>query len=611
MSSLNRYFGGIHEDRLYKIAIISLYIIIMSWLYILLNTPPVRGYEISIYGAYPPFFWLLFALTFILGITLTIYFIVRSVDLWRYSLSAILIANTVVLFLPTIRNYGFYALGGWDIFFHLAWSKFITNTGYSTAGDHYPATHILVATLEQLSSLNPAILAVIVSVAFFILYVSSLFILGCAVFNDNRAGALFSIFGSPLLFSFGHYAFYPYLFALFLFPMTFYVMRKIGMVDNKEGYYICFIILSLFIVFCHPMISLILLLILGVLYGYALISNRYGLGFSCRLDILKLLAIVGISFVFWYINFESILSMGKSVISTLLGESDTETILTFNIGRVSQSGASLIHVIEGFIKVYGPMIIYFVIALFIAIYLVKEFLNNRKCADKMVYIIFFILSIAYGAALTLGYFIVFEVIRAASFAIIMATIICGIGFYKIIKDADAPKRAQVFAIIAIAVLCPVSALSVFNVYSSPWIFSPGWHMTEMEKSGIDWFLTNQDESTPLYLNNDNWRTYPTYFQVMHKVTVQRPQIFSNKIPTHFGYDRDRFLDQSINSSGTSNSYIVTDEMMRQSALAYPEEMQSTRKHFLNEDFFRLNCDTTVNKLYMNREWELWVVRIRP
>ena len=116
MSSLNRYFGGIHEDRLYKIAIISLYIIIMSWLYILLNTPPVRGYEISIYGAYPPFFWLLFALTFILGITLTIYFIVRSVDLWRYSLSAILIANTVVLFLPTIRNYGFYARGGWDIF---------------------------------------------------------------------------------------------------------------------------------------------------------------------------------------------------------------------------------------------------------------------------------------------------------------------------------------------------------------------------------------------------------------------------------------------------------------------------------------------------------------
>ena len=80
--------------------------------------------------------------------------------------------------------------------------------------------------------------------------------------------------------------------------------------------------------------------------------------------------------------------MGKSVISTLLGESDTETILTFNIGGVSQSGASLIHVIEGFIKVYGPMIIYFVIALFIAIYLVKEFLNNRKCADKMVYIIF-------------------------------------------------------------------------------------------------------------------------------------------------------------------------------------------------------------------------------
>ena len=53
----------------------------------------------------------------------------------------------------------------------------------------------------------------------------------------------------------------------------------------------------------------------------------------------------------------------------------------------------------------------------------------------MVYVTFFLLSIAFGAALTFGYFIVFELIRAASFAIIMATIVCGVGFYIFFKSA--------------------------------------------------------------------------------------------------------------------------------------------------------------------------------
>ena len=296
--SKNRYIGGIRDARFYRIAIIFLYAIIALWLNILINTPPARGYEISIYAAYSPIFWFLFILTIILGIGLTIYFIVRSISLWKYSLPAILIADTVVLFLPTIRNYEFCALGGWDIFAHLGWSKFILNTGHIMDGDHYPATHILMAAADQLSLLNPAILAAIISFVFFMLYVLSLFILGRAVFKDDKAAALLATFGSPLLFSFAHYAFYPFLFAIFFFPLLFYIMRKIERSENKGAYYTCFIILSLFIVFCHPMITLILLLILGVFYGYVQISNRFQLGFSCRFDILNMTAIVGITFVF-------------------------------------------------------------------------------------------------------------------------------------------------------------------------------------------------------------------------------------------------------------------------------------------------------------------------
>ena len=357
---------------------ISLYALISLWLYILLNTPPARGYEISIYDAYSSFFWFLFIFTLISGIGLTIHFIVRGVNLWRYSLPAILIADTVVLFLPIIRNYEFCARGGSDIFAHLAWSKLILNTGHIMVTDHYPAMHILVAALDSFNLINPAFLAAFISFVFFVLYVLSLFILGRAVFKDDKAATLLSAFGSPLLFSFAHYAFYPFSFALLLFPLIFYLMHKIEWSENREAYYVCFIILSLFIVFCHPLATLILLLIMGVLYGYTQISSKYRLGLPCRFNILNITAIIGIAFVFWCIHFKSLSNMGKSFISALLEVSDTETIMTYNLDPVIQSSAPLIRIIEGFIKVYGPTVIYFVVALFISIYLIKGLLTKRK-----------------------------------------------------------------------------------------------------------------------------------------------------------------------------------------------------------------------------------------
>lgn len=603
--SKNRYIGGIRDARFYRIAIIFLYAIIALWLNILINTPPARGYEISIYAAYSPIFWFLFILTIILGIGLTIYFIVRSISLWKYSLPAILIADTVVLFLPTIRNYKFCALGGSDIFAHLGWSKFILNTGQIMDGDHYPAMHIMMATVDQLSLLNPAILAAIISFVFFMLYVLSLFILGRAVFKDDKAAALLATFGSPLLFSFAHYAFYPFLFAIFFFPLLFYIMRKIEGFENKGAYYTCFIILSLFIVFCHPMITLILLLILGVFYGYVQISNRFQLGFSCRFDILNMTAIVGITFVFWYMHFKSILSMGKSVISALLGARDTETIMAYNLDMVSQSGAPLIRVIEGFIKVYGPAVIYIVVALLITTYLVNEFLTKRRYADEMIYVVFFLLSIAFGAALTLGYFIVFEFIRATSFAIIMATIVCGIGFYALLKNTGTPNCKKIFTLVVVIMLCLVSILSVLNVYPSPWTMSAGKHMTKMEISGLDWVLTKQDGSLPLYFNGYTWRTYPIYFQELNKITIEQPQVITESIPHHFGYDQKQHLTQSINDSRDNTFYMATNERLRQNYLAVLEEWRSLKDYYSEEDFTRLNNDSTIMKLYVNSEWEIW------
>jgi len=594
--------------RICKIAVIAQYIVIILWLCILLYTPPTEGYEISIYSVYPTFFWFLFILTIILGISLTLLFIIKHINLWQYSLIGILIADAFVLVLPIIRGYTIYARCGSDIFTHLAEAKYILNTGHIIDIDRYPMLHILTSALDQFTLLNPAVLATGISVTLFILYVLYLYVLGKAVLKDSKAAALLSIFGSPLLFSSGHYAFYPFLFALFLIPLIFYVMHKIEEPANRRAYYICFTILSLFIVFCHPVIAIIMVLILGALYGYSQISNKYHLGFACNFDTFNSAMIIGFTFIFWYIRFKSISEMGESVISALLGVDNTKTILTHNIDLISQPDVTLFRAIEAFIKIYGPTVIYLLVALLIVIYLFKKFSTKREYASEIVYAFFFLLSIAFGVVLTSGYFIIFELIRAVGFAIVMATIICAIGFFIFINSAKTSRRKTMFTLTFIVILCSVSLLSVFNVYPNPWILSPGKYMSETELSGVDWFLAHEDASIVTYSETHLLYKYVRYYNVIHKTDIQQPQVVLNHIPTRFGYNQHPYLAQSISDS-RKNSYMIINELLKQGSLALPEEMRSTRKQYLQNDFFRLNGDITVTKLYTNCEWELW--RIQP
>ena len=157
----------------------------------------------------------------------------------------------------------------------------------------------------------------------------------------------------------------------------------------------------------------------------------------------------------------------------------------------------------------------------------------------------------------------------------------------------------------VVMLCLVSTLSVFNVYRSPWTLSAGSHMTEMETSGLDWFLVKQDESTPLYFNDYSWNKYTRHFQELHKTSVQQPLVMTESVPRHFGYDQKQHLTQSINDSEDNVFYMATNERLRQNYLAVLEEWRSLKDYYSKGDFSRLNDDSSVMKLYVNSEWEIW------
>lgn len=567
--------------------------------------PAASGYEVSIYEAFSPDFWFLYILIIFSSIGLSFHSILKNTNWWKGYLAIILIMNLLVLFLPIIRGYEFYGRGGSDVYYHLAGAKHILNTGLIMESDIYPIIHIITAILNIIGLSDSLHLTTIISSTFYIVYLFSLYALGRAMMKSERGGALLAIFGSPFLFSFGHFAFYPFLFSLFLLPLVLYCICGANCIDKKNRYYLCLVPLILFIVFCHPMTTIILSITLITLYIHSRVILKY---YPTRgLNIMTLLSIVGIAFLYWYISFASVKDMAKRSLLAIIGIADADTILDHNVNLIQQSGASLLSIIEMYIKVYGSITIYLIVGTFISFIFISRFFAKRELAGEMAYGLLFFTSITYGLALITGYFIIFEPIRAASFAIVMATIVCGAGTYFLIKEARTKCKRAIIGLIMTGIVCSVSFLTLFGVYYSPWTSSIGAHITEMDNSGTNWFLDYSDESIPLYSNVGPLSKYIIYYYEQNQIEVRKPTIIIDEIPSHFGYYDNNHFSHSLNNIETNYSYIVTNEMMRRSGFVGLDETKDLRKYFLQEDFYRLELDPTVNKIYINGEKEFWIV----
>jgi uncharacterized membrane protein len=471
--------------------------------------------------------------------------------------------------------------------------------------DIYPMIHIITAILNIIGLSDSLYLTTIISSVFYVVYILSLYALGRAMMKSEKGGALLSIFGSPFLFSFGHFAFYPFLFSLFLLPLVLYCIRGANSIDMKNRYYLCLVPLIIFIIFCHPMTTIILSITLIILYIHSRVILKHDP--TRGLNIMTPLSIVGIAFLFWYMSFASVKDMAKRSLLSIMGIVDADTILDHNVDLVQQSGASLLSIIEMYIKVYGSITIYFVVGAVISFIFIWRFFAKRELASEMVYGLLFFTSVTYGLALITGYFIIFEPIRAASFAIVMATIVCGAGTYHLIKEARTKWKGVIISLIMTGIVCSVSFLTLFGLYYSPWTSSIGAHVTEMDNSGTNWFLDHSDESIPLYSNIGPLNKYVRYYNELNQIEIGQPTIIMGEIPSHFGYYDNNHFSHTLNNTETIFSYMVTNEMMRQSGFVGLDETKDLRKYFLQEDFYSLELDPTVNKIYINGEKEFWIV----
>ena len=234
------------------------FIFILLALVIIAITPPATGYEISIYEAYPAYFWFFLIVAIACGIVILVgnAFAEEPSRLWIAGFGVILLTNLVILLLPVFRGYATFGRG--DVLSHIGFTKDILFTGhFASAGEaganHYPVIHILVANLSQVTELTPELLVMIIPIFFTLFYMVSVYLLSRVIATTRGQAILITAFGSPLLFSHESSMLASSIQCFLMLPIPLLLYFKVRRRNsNSLAYSILFVLLLLLTPFFHP-----------------------------------------------------------------------------------------------------------------------------------------------------------------------------------------------------------------------------------------------------------------------------------------------------------------------------------------------------------------------
>jgi hypothetical protein len=581
---------------------------------IIATTPPASGYELSLYEAYPPVLWVLLAI----NVFFSIYTILQSSDreprTLFYGFFSVLLFETIIFLLPMFRGYYSINRGSGDLYYHMFVADQILNSGHVLTADIYPIMHIWLSIFYQFLT-DYIVSIMILSIAFFIFYILSLFILGTTILGTKKGGSLVSLFGIPLIFSGLHNGFIPFFFALLTFPLILYAYHKIrNTAAQKNRFYICLVVLSFFIVFCHPMISVFLLIMFCLFTLFELFKGWATLR-QLNIEAANILIIISVTLSLWWLQNSQALDSLQTIATALFEQGSHMSIISHQMSAVSTSNASIGLVINRFLIIYGPIFLYFLISLLFLFYLAYQYFKNNKMFEtEFMYSLQFCVAVFLGIVLMTGYFVIAEPTRAASYGLVLATILCGLFAYH--------ERHRVGLIPTVTVIVTlVCVVTILTLYASPWTGQTNPALTYGDKNGIDWTLEYRNTEIPFVkeeISNSKYARYfyektpVTNFQNLNEYALSQNlnKYTSPVIPSHFGYLSNRTISDSFAYLPENEVYLITTELMRAAPNALPEERRNLVKSFTDTDFIRLKNDPTVNLIYSGGDnFGVWTIAL--
>lgn len=495
----------VRNQRIVKTLSILAFCSITLALIVIARAPSSNGYEMSIYDAYPFYFWLLIIISIIIGQLVLLSQVIFHFEskYWIFGYAAILTADIVLLLIPLIR--GYVTFGSGDVLSHIGFMNAIFSSGHVNAGDYqqdmYPIEHILGVTISLFSGIKIISLPLIVPAIFTMFYAVSFYILAKQLFKRQGEVLLTLLFASVLLFGAFNVLFVPNGQSLMLIPFFLYLFFRSSRFDHRREFTSLAIITLFSIVFFHPFTTLAIIgtiLIAGV--SYSITSKKKGnfLPFNARINF-NLLLIALITFFAWQAYASLVVQSLQYAYGALLGTQATTlggVTNTFSYGQ-----PSFIDVIRVLLNIYGQYIIIGLLSLFCIFNLFIMMKRNRFIPEfpQLFASLGFVLFSVFAALLFFS-FQVEDFLRPYFFALVFSTILIPSLVYPVLRANENKNRTvNVSKIVRPTLIClllvSILYFSVFNLYLSPISLAANQQVSSAELTGMTTFFKVNDQKT--------------------------------------------------------------------------------------------------------------------
>lgn len=499
----NGFEQKIGSARKYKLTLLAGFALLGIAVFAAHRTP-ASEYEVSIYRATPRLYWIGAAGALLAALT-TVLFDHES----RFApLSMFLGASTVASFLalPVIRNYYFHGYA--DPMTHLGRIRAIAG-GYLEFFDPiYPGSYVITIFVSALSGLSVNRSMIYVMFVFGVLFLVFVPLTVKAIVPE-RLAVVIGLFSALLLLPINNvalfYRFHPFSLTTLYFPLVAYlfVAHVTHALDDRRlpelvnGSTVAMPLALSALVFFHPQAAANVIIIFGMVLVVQAITRvvfpdhplaRYR-------AIYGLFAFLAGLFLVWVSlhrggSARAIETLIDGMFGWLAGEAETAQIIQ---DRTSSADTIDVSLYELFVKLFLVSAVY---SLVTAGVVVAKFLGRlggnassvrENGTDTIVYF-------AFGGIGLIPVIIIHSFGRAddylfrhIGFGMVIVTILGAVGLYYLaaylsrnLGDVTAALKPVFGALVTVVIL-----LSLLSVYSSPFIYLPGQHVSEQEMQGME------------------------------------------------------------------------------------------------------------------------------
>ena len=585
---LNHWFTTLSEESisLKLIAAISFSFIIFA-LY-LIKSAPATGYELSIYESTPTLVWVFLIAGFIGGLSIIIHqaFTESKSNYWLIGLFILILTNFVILSLHALRGYLFYA--STDHQSQIREILYIISTGHF-ANDLHPALVIYGSQISDICGIRPELVGRYLPPCLSVFFMMACMYLFAREVLPMKSQILVAAVASfTPFFNSLHVQVYPHAFAVLLFPLILYLYFKIMNRDSWE-FRLLFIIFLILLPYSHPSAEVTLIFLFVIMELGRIIYEKRVYGHERPVKIMLTPVIISsITFFMWISSFaffgSTLRSMYSSLFEPAKANAVTETVAVMN--RLEWAD-----IIEYVLKMYGDSLSYIIIIGVSGAIIVKRIFKKKEGTKYLLMLFLFcLMSIFVEYLLGVGVqFVKMGRLLNLLYMLTVAPIFVGFLLCELSRNRKGTK-----AIITVGLILILTAgVGTFTVYHSSWIFSPSWHITNMDVKGSDWFSEHRNTS----LKFDAMGVDPSL--MLGTVGL---------IPMHFNYTQHSTLGESL----AHDSYAAINKRCK---VANADPMMTKARlsmrsgwGFNGEDFDKLEGDQNVAKLYSNGEFDVFFIK---